>query len=265
MGGPGRFGGQDFGYYLYSELEGSGSYYRESGVEQTMLQASFDADLTDRLQVQFGGMYDDFTGNQIAGWNRLTQELVDRGTYVTGQPLPLDTDGDGLISHREFDVGGDGFTDLNPFAAGLIPGSPEAIDPGGSGDGDCSIGGAFDTSRLREVGLKGSLLDNSLYFALSLHEQQRTDFSAQATVTNQASETTGAVIRPGRRAGRLDVHRGRKEPDRRAVLPRELPEPLRRSHRPARTAAKFPGARAIPVVGERRRSNINGFRRCPGP
>ena len=141
MGGPGRFGGQDFGYYLYSELEGSGSYYRESGVEQTMLQASFDADLTDRLQVQFGGMYDDFTGNQIAGWNRLTQELVDRGTYVTGQPLPLDTDGDGLISHREFDVDGDGFTDLNPFAAGLIPGSPEALDPGGSGDGVCSVGG----------------------------------------------------------------------------------------------------------------------------
>ena len=104
LGGPGRLGGQDFGYYLYSEFEDSGSYYRESGVEQTMLQASFDADLTDRLQVQFGGMYHDFTGNQIAGWNRLTQELVDRGTYITGQPLPLDTDGDGLISHQEFDV-----------------------------------------------------------------------------------------------------------------------------------------------------------------
>ena len=45
---------------------------------------------------------------------------------------------------------------------------------------------------LREIGLKGSLLNNSLYFALSVYEQQRTDFSAQATVTNQASQTQGA-------------------------------------------------------------------------
>ncbi len=58
--------------------------------------------------------------------------------------------------------------------------------------GNIFSGGAFDTSSLKEIGLKGSLLDSSLYFALSIYEQQRTDFSAQATVTNQASETTGA-------------------------------------------------------------------------
>ena len=38
------------------------------------------------------------------------------------------------------------------------------------------------------------MLNNSLYFALSFYEQQRTDFSAQATVTNQASQTEGAEI-----------------------------------------------------------------------
>ena len=36
------------------------------------------------------------------------------------------------------------------------------------------------------------MLNNSLYFAVSFYEQQRTDFSAQATVTNQASQTEGA-------------------------------------------------------------------------
>ena len=45
---------------------------------------------------------------------------------------------------------------------------------------------------MQEVGLKGSFLGDSLYFALAMYEQQRTDFSAQATVTNQASETSGA-------------------------------------------------------------------------
>ena len=47
-------------------------------------------------------MYHDYDGNQVAGWNRLTQELVDDGTYVTGTAKPLDTDGDGQISHEEY-------------------------------------------------------------------------------------------------------------------------------------------------------------------
>ena len=140
VGGPAALGNRDIGYYLYTEFENSGSYYRNSGVRQTLLQASLHANAGERLNLEFGGMYHEYTGNQIAGWNRLTQELVDHGTYVTGRPLPLDTDGDGMISHQEFDIDGDGFTDLNPFAAGLVPGSRDALDPGVPGDGVCSIG-----------------------------------------------------------------------------------------------------------------------------
>ena len=54
-----------------------------------------------------------------------------------------------------------------------------------------SGGGAFDTSELFEVGVKASLLDDKLYMALAYYEQERTDFNAQAIVTNQASETKG--------------------------------------------------------------------------
>lgn len=96
------------GYYLYGEIEDSGSYYQNSGTEQTILQASFDLDISDQLRFQFGGMYHDYTGNQIAGWNRLTQELIDSGTYVTGTAQALDTDGDGLISHQEYFAAADG-------------------------------------------------------------------------------------------------------------------------------------------------------------
>jgi len=102
VGGPGRIGSRDFGYYVYGMLENSGSYYDNSGVEQTLIQMSFDADINDRLSMQFGGMYHDFSGNQIAGWNRLTQDLIDNGTYLTGSAQPLDTDGDGSISHAEY-------------------------------------------------------------------------------------------------------------------------------------------------------------------
>lgn len=131
VGGPASIGGRDFGYYVYGELEDSGSYYDNTATEQTLIQASFDMDLTDQLRIQFGGMYHDYAGNQVAGWNRLTQELVDDGIYVTGSPLPLDTDGDGSISHQEFDTNGDGFTDYNPFRFDFLSGTPGgALVPG---------------------------------------------------------------------------------------------------------------------------------------
>ncbi|MFP6794695.1 MAG: TonB-dependent receptor plug domain-containing protein [Pseudomonadales bacterium] len=120
VGGPGNLGDTEFGYYVYGEVENSGSYYDNSAVDQNLLQMSFDLDLRDNVRVQFGGMWHDYSGNQIAGWNRLTQELIDHGTYVTGTAKPLDTNGDGRISHQEFDTDGDGFTNLNPFRFDFI-------------------------------------------------------------------------------------------------------------------------------------------------
>jgi iron complex outermembrane receptor protein len=52
-------------------------------------------------------------------------------------------------------------------------------------------GGAFDTSELFEYGVKGSFLDDTLYMALSVYEQERTDFSAQQIVANQVTNTQG--------------------------------------------------------------------------
>ena len=123
VGGPGQIGDQAFGYYLYGMVEDSGSYYQNSETNQTVLQASFDMDISDQLRIQFGGMYHDFDGNQVAGWNRLTQDLIDNGTYTTGSPFPLDTDGDGSISHDEYNAVGQ-FV----FAPAITPGEPTTID-----------------------------------------------------------------------------------------------------------------------------------------
>ena len=57
-----------------------------------------------------------------------------------------------------------------------------------------AAGTAFDVSELRELGLKGSVLNDSLYFSLAAYEQERIDFSAQSTVTNQATDTRGAEL-----------------------------------------------------------------------
>ncbi|TCO78606.1 TonB-dependent siderophore receptor [Chromatocurvus halotolerans] len=129
------------GYYLYGEFEDSDSFYDNTDIEQTILQAAFDVDINDSLHIQFGAMYHDFLSNQVAGWNRLTQDLIDNGTYVTGTAQPLDTDGDGKISHEEYlatsAAGSDGQTisqfipfpflvdqaNLNPLSALENPGT----------------------------------------------------------------------------------------------------------------------------------------------
>ncbi|WP_289030223.1 TonB-dependent receptor [uncultured Paraglaciecola sp.] len=112
VGGPGKIGDKEMGFYLYGEVENSGSYYDNTDTDQTVLQASFNIDVTDNVLVEFGAMYHDYDGNQVAGWNRLTQDLVDNGTYVTGTAKSLDTSGDGLISHDEYgavNIGGNSF------------------------------------------------------------------------------------------------------------------------------------------------------------
>ena len=101
-GGPGMIGGKEFGFYVFGEVEDSESYYDNTEVETNLLQATFNMDLDDRNRIAFGTMYYDFASNQVAGWNRLTQDLIDNGTYLTGDAQPLDVDGDGSISHQEY-------------------------------------------------------------------------------------------------------------------------------------------------------------------
>jgi len=114
--GPAKLGGQEFGYALYGSVEDSGSYYRNMSTRQTVLQASFDTDLTPNLRLEFGGMYHDYKGQQNGGWNRLTQALVDNGTYITGAARPLDTNADGAISAQE--ANGQGLNPFGGFACG---------------------------------------------------------------------------------------------------------------------------------------------------
>lgn len=98
VGGPTSLAGKSMGYYLYAEFEDSDSYYANTTTDQSIFQASFDMTISDTLRSEFGGMYQNFKGNQVAGWNRLTQDLIDNGTYITGSPQSLDVDGDGLLS-----------------------------------------------------------------------------------------------------------------------------------------------------------------------
>ena len=108
VGGPGRLGDRRFGYHLFGEVEDSGSYYRDTGTKNRILQGTFNADISARARLALGGMWHEYASNQVAGWNRLSQALIDDGLYVTGAAKPLDRDGDGAISHQEYDAANDG-------------------------------------------------------------------------------------------------------------------------------------------------------------
>lgn len=122
--GPGKIGSQEFGYSLYAELEDSGSYYDNMSTKQQIVQAAFDTDLTPDLRLEFGGMYHRYRGQQNGGWNRLTQDLVDNGTYITGSAISLDTNGDGQMSVEEINAAVPG--GLSPFGGFACGGSPFA-------------------------------------------------------------------------------------------------------------------------------------------
>jgi len=112
VGGPASIGSKSLGYYLYGEFENSDSYYDNTSTLNSIYQASFNLEFSDTMRSEFGGMYQDYKGNQVAGWNRLTQDLVDHGTYVTGSPRSLDVNGDGLLSPSDLAAAG---ANLNPF------------------------------------------------------------------------------------------------------------------------------------------------------
>ena len=158
VGGPGSIAGRDFGFWLYGEIEDSGSFYDNSSTDNTLIQASFDMDVNDNVRVQFGGMYHNFAGNQIAGWNRLTQELIDDGTYITGSPISADLNGDGFNSQQELNAAGGGFG-LGPFL--FIDG---ADGPGVSQDGNNpeTIDEVFGRFLVDPNSPEGSVIANAL-------------------------------------------------------------------------------------------------------
>ena len=119
--GPGKIGGHEFGYSLYGEFEDSGSYYRNISNRNTLLSAAFDTDITSSLRAEFGGMYQKSRGVQNSGWNRITQDLIDNGNYITGNAgTNLDTNNDGKLSREEVYAanGGKGLTNFGSFGCG---------------------------------------------------------------------------------------------------------------------------------------------------
>ncbi|WP_411818906.1 TonB-dependent receptor [Hyphococcus formosus] len=94
------------GFHFFGEHEDSDSYYQNIHPKHTNLQGTYVGDISDQWSVEFNVMYFTESGRiQTPGWNRVTQDLVDNGTYVTGRDTDItDLDGDGYLSYGEIDA-----------------------------------------------------------------------------------------------------------------------------------------------------------------
>jgi iron complex outermembrane receptor protein len=103
IGMPLDLGFAQGGIHAYGEIDDSFSYYRGVHPSHQMLELSGDFAAGDwTLSADY--MFYHANGDvQTPGWNRLTQALIDNGTYVTGRNTTLkDADGNGRLTLNEF-------------------------------------------------------------------------------------------------------------------------------------------------------------------
>lgn len=86
-GGPMALFGKRGGYYVYGLVENSDSFTEKVGIEQRLLQASASLDdVAGPFRLEVGTQLQNSITSG-AYMNRVTQDLIDHGTYITGQPL----------------------------------------------------------------------------------------------------------------------------------------------------------------------------------
>jgi iron complex outermembrane receptor protein len=106
---PIALGGWSGGVHAYGELDDSYSFYQGIHPSHQLLQLSGTLASGDwSLSADY--MFYHSSGDvQTPGWNRLTQNLIDNGTYITGRNTSLkDADGNGRLTLNE--LGGNPYT-----------------------------------------------------------------------------------------------------------------------------------------------------------
>ncbi|HVS22937.1 MAG TPA: TonB-dependent receptor plug domain-containing protein [Gammaproteobacteria bacterium] len=98
VGGPFHPLDKQAGYYVFGLLEDSDTWVKQVGAKQKFLQGTVAIeDLWGNFRLEFGGQLQQSVTSG-AYMNRVTQDMLDHGTYLAGQPLVnLDLNGDGEV------------------------------------------------------------------------------------------------------------------------------------------------------------------------
>ncbi|MBI2685048.1 MAG: TonB-dependent receptor [Acidobacteria bacterium] len=87
VGLPFKLGTHRAGVYSFFEAEDAHSFYKGVANRYKLGQISFDLELSPKLRLVYGFQGFHNEGTQNIGWNRVTQELVDKQMYLSGTPL----------------------------------------------------------------------------------------------------------------------------------------------------------------------------------
>ena len=122
FGAPADIGLAHGGIYAYGEYDSGGSFYEGIHPEHETGAVSASYSLPDNWSVSADVMVLNARGDvQTPGWNRLTQALVDNGTYVTGRNTTLQASpGVGYLTPNQ----------ASPGAFGPYPGNYSAVGAG---------------------------------------------------------------------------------------------------------------------------------------
>ena len=119
FGGPFDIGDMYSSVYVSGQLEDSRHYYHNIYNKNRLIQVALNTEVSDKVRLEYGGMYQNADLNQSLGWNRVTQELIDSHgkRYLGGVPLlDLNTNGDQWLSPSEISAYSlEQFAFANPF------------------------------------------------------------------------------------------------------------------------------------------------------
>jgi iron complex outermembrane receptor protein len=94
FGAPVKLGAAEGGVYAYGEYDHGDEFYDGIKPEHELGEFSVDYNLPDKWSFDSDVLLYHSDGDvQTPGWNRLTQQLIDNGTYITGRNTDLSTNG----------------------------------------------------------------------------------------------------------------------------------------------------------------------------
>jgi len=100
-GAPVKIAGKSAAYRISITGQQADSYYDHLSNDYVSVYGAIKMQVTDRTRLFVGGEYYAFQTNENAGWNRPTQNLIDNGAYVIGEPLSLVRSGNSGVADRD--------------------------------------------------------------------------------------------------------------------------------------------------------------------
>lgn len=99
-GSPVLLGGTPAAYRVSLTVQDTDTYWKNVGNDYVSAYAALKLRPREHVALFTGAEYYDFRSNENPGWNRVTQDLIDRGEYIIGEPQNITSAAYGGLADR---------------------------------------------------------------------------------------------------------------------------------------------------------------------